>query len=408
MNIAVLYGGKSGEHEVSLRSASSVVRHINRTKHTIILIGIAKDGRWYLQSQNELTRVLADDSAFLRIDENPACLMRIVPGGGAKAALQSAVNLEGRARKPDESHAVETDIVLPVLHGSYGEDGLVQGLLEMAELPYCGCTALSSALAMDKEQTKKVWMQEGLQVVPFVCITNADMQYEGSAPRQDSSAPHLDGSAAQSGGFEKIAASAEKQFGYPLFVKPVCAGSSVGAAKAHSREELKAAVENAFLWDEKVLIEQCIDAREIECSVTGNAAISASGKTAVKSYTPGEIAPAHGFYDYDAKYTDPDGARLLIPAPLTEEEAQRVKTIAEKAYRALDCSGLARVDFFIDKKDGTLYLNEINTLPGFTSISMFPKMCEAAGLAYEELIELLLEQGIERFKKRRSLKTSFV
>ena len=394
MNIAVLYGGKSGEHEVSLRSASSVVRRIDRTKHTIILIGIAKDGRWYLQSQDELTRILNDDSAFLCIDENPACLVRILPGGGSNGALQCAVNLEGGARKTDENHAIQTDIVLPVLHGSYGEDGLVQGLLEMAELPYCGCTVLSSALAMDKEQTKKVWMQEGLQVVPFMCIKSADIMQDASAE--------------QSGGFEKFAVLTEKQFGYPLFVKPACAGSSVGAAKVNSREELEAAVQNAFLWDEKVLIEQCIDAREIECSVTGNAAISSSGKTAVRSYTPGEIAPTHGFYDYDAKYTDPDGARLLIPAPLTDDEVQRVKSIAEKAYRALDCSGLARVDFFIDKKDGTLYLNEINTLPGFTSISMFPKMCEAAGLSYAELIELLLEQGIERFKKRRSLKTSFV
>ena len=394
MNIAILYGGKSGEHEVSLRSASSVVRRIDRTKHTIILIGIAKDGRWYLQSQDELTRILNDDSAFLCIDENPACLVRILPGGGSNGALQCAVPLEGKSHKTDENCTIQTDIVLPVLHGSYGEDGLVQGLLEMAELPYCGCTVLSSALAMDKEQTKKVWMQEGLQVVPFVCIKSADIMQDGSAE--------------QSGVFEKFAVLAEKQFGYPLFVKPACAGSSVGAAKVNSREELKAAVQNAFLWDEKVLIEQCIDAREIECSVTGNAAISASGKTAVTSYTPGEIAPTHGFYDYDAKYIDPDGARLLIPASLTGDELHRVKTIAQKAYRALDCSGLARVDFFIDKKDGTLYLNEINTLPGFTSISMFPKMCEAAGLSYAELIELLLEQGLERFKKRRSLKTSFV
>ena len=298
MNIAVLYGGKSGEHEVSLRSASSVVRRIDRTKHTIILIGIAKDGRWYLQSQKELARVLADDSAFLRIDENPACLVRILPGGGSNGALQSGVNLEGKARKPDENCTIQTDIVLPVLHGSYGEDGLVQGLLEMAELPYCGCTALSSALAMDKEQTKKVWMQEGLQVVPFMCIKSADIRQDGFAE--------------QSGSFEKFAALAEKRFGYPLFVKPACAGSS-----------------------------------------------------------------------------------------------QRVKSSAEKAYRALDCSGLSRVDFFIDKKDGSLYLNEINTLPGFTSISMFPKMCEAAGLSYAELIELLLEQGLDRFKKRRALKTSF-
>ena len=195
MNIAILYGGKSGEHEVSLRSASSVVRHINRTKHTIILIGIAKDGRWYLQSQKELTRVFADDSAFLRIDENPACLVRILPGGGSNAAPQCAVNLEGGARKTDENHAIQTDIVLPVLHGSYGEDGLVQGLLEMAELPYCGCTALSSAIAMDKEQTKKVWMQEGLQVVPFVCIQSADIMQDGSAE--------------QSGSFVKFAALAE-------------------------------------------------------------------------------------------------------------------------------------------------------------------------------------------------------
>ncbi|MGI5076928.1 D-alanine--D-alanine ligase family protein [Treponema maltophilum] len=393
MTVAVLFGGKSGEHEVSLVSASSVVRRIDRTKHSLVLIGIAKDGLWYVQDESEAERVVRDTNAVLKIAQDPSRIVSLVPGGGTERALQiGQIGTNKDSAKQAKNLAV--DIVFPVLHGSYGEDGLVQGLLEMAELPYCGCSVPSSAIAMDKAQTKKIWAYEGLPVVPFACIKKRALEDETLQKKLD---------------------EAEKRFGYPLFVKPCSAGSSVGASKAGNRKEFERAVREAFLWDEKILIEECIDAREIECSVTGDslscgsASCGSGGKKGgdLRSYEPGEIAPTHGFYDYEAKYTDPNGARLLIPAPITAEQRTEVQAMAERAYAALDCSGLARIDFFIDKKSGKLYLNEINTMPGFTPISMFPKMCEQSGLPSDRLIELLLEQGLDRFKKRRVLKTSF-
>ena len=397
MTVAVLFGGKSGEHEVSLVSASSVVRRIDRTKHSLVLIGIAKDGVWYVQDESEAERVVRDTNAVLKIAQDSSRIVSLVPGGGTEQALQIG-QIDTNKDGAKQAKKLAVDIVFPVLHGSYGEDGLVQGLLEMAELPYCGCSVSSSAIAMDKAQAKKIWAYEGLPVVPFACIKK-------SALKDETLQKELD--------------DAEKRFGYPLFVKPCSAGSSVGASKARNRKEFERAVREAFLWDEKVLIEECIDAREIECSVTGDSLSCGSASCAsggmscgtkggvLRSYEPGEIAPTHGFYDYEAKYTDPNGARLLIPAPITAEQRTEVKAMAERAYAVLDCGGLARVDFFIDKKSGKLYLNEINTMPGFTPISMFPKMCEQSGLPYEQLIELLLEQGLDRFKKRRALKTSF-
>lgn len=393
MTVAVLFGGKSGEHEVSLVSASSVVRRIDRTKHSLVLIGIAKDGVWYVQDESEAERVVRDTNAVLKIAQDSSRIVSLVPGGGTERALQIGQNGTNEVNTK-QAKRLAVDIVFPVLHGSYGEDGLVQGLLEMAELPYCGCSVPSSAIAMDKAQAKKIWAYEGLPVVPFACIKKRALEDETLQKELD---------------------EAEKRFGYPLFVKPCSAGSSVGAAKAGSRKEFERAVRDAFLWDEKILIEECIDAREIECSVTGDSLSCGSAScgsgaekaSTVCSYEPGEIAPTHGFYDYEAKYTDPNGARLLIPAPITAEQRTEVQAIAERAYAALDCSGLARVDFFIDKKSGRLYLNEINTMPGFTPISMFPKMCEQSGLPSDRLIELLLEQGLDRFKKRRALKTSF-
>lgn len=388
MTVAVLFGGKSGEHEVSLVSASSVVRRIDRTKHSLVLIGIAKDGVWYVQDESEAERIVRDTNAVLKIAQDPSRIVSLVPGGGTERALQIG-QIDTNKDGAKQAKKLAVDIVFPVLHGSYGEDGLVQGLLEMAELPYCGCSVPSSAIAMDKAQAKKIWAYEGLPVVPFACIKKSALEDETLQKELD---------------------KAEKRFDYPLFVKPCSAGSSVGAAKAGNRKEFERAVCDAFLWDEKILIEECIDAREIECSVTGDSLSCGSGAekaSTVCSYEPGEIAPTHGFYDYEAKYTDPNGARLLIPAPITAEQRTEVQAMAERAYAALDCGGLARVDFFIDKKSGKLYLNEINTMPGFTPISMFPKMCEQSGLPYDRLIELLLEQGLDRFKKRRALKTSF-
>ncbi len=378
MIVAVLYGGKSGEHEVSLISASSVVRNIDRQKHSIVLIGITKKGFWYVQEESELEKLLNNTTATLVITENSQNLVTIQPGGGTANALSH------------NGKSIAVDVVLPILHGTYGEDGLLQGLLEMAELPYCGCGVMASSIAMDKEKAKQVWQQEDLPIVPYICIKSAQKNEKELAD---------------------IFLRIEKEFGFPVFVKPCCAGSSVGTAKANNTNELQQAVENAFKWDEKILVEPFIPAREIECSVTGNTSELSfqNGKEnprSVKYYELGEIAPTHEFYDYDAKYTDPNGAALIIPAIVTQEQELIIKDFAQKAYRALDCSGLSRVDFFIDKSNGAIFINELNTLPGFTSISMFPKMCEAGGLNYKDVIELILEQGVERFKSRQSLTTS--
>ncbi len=378
MTVAVLYGGKSGEHEVSLISASSVVRNIDRNRHTIVLIGITKKGLWYVQNESEIKKLLTNEKATLSISEEAQNLITIQPGGGTSNAFFC------------NGKNIAVDVVLPILHGTYGEDGLLQGLLEMAELPYCGCGVMASAVAMDKEKAKQVWAQANLPIVPYVCIR--------SSQKTDAE-------------LEVIFNESVKNWGFPLFVKPCCAGSSVGTAKASTVEELKKAVNNAFLWDEKILIEPFVPAREIECSVTGNTAElfiidGKENKRSVMSYELGEIAPTHEFYDYEAKYTDPNGAALIIPAKLTREQEEKIKDLAKKAYKALDCSGLSRVDFFIDKQTGDIFINELNTLPGFTSISMFPKMCEAGGLAYKDVIELILEQGVERFKSRQALTTS--
>lgn len=375
MNIAILFGGKSGEHEVSLISASSVVRNIDSKKFKIVPIGISKNGVWFLQSDEELERVRSDEKNSFDIIEDEKKLVSVIPGRGKNSFCVGG--------KP-----LEIDAVFPCVHGTNCEDGILQGLLEAANIPYVGCSVAASALTMDKERTKQVWQNAGLPVVPYVCIRRADLN---------------DGAA-----FKKIIDGAISQFGFPLFVKPCNAGSSVGAAKATNAQELSAALDNAFLWDNKVLVEKSIDAREIECSVTGNATIqnkeSQCGKVA--AYIPGEILPNHDFYDYDAKYTDPDGAVLKIPAMLENAQIEKVRSLAQEAYKILDCSGLSRVDFFIDKNSGELFLNEINTIPGFTSISMFSKMCEAGGLNYGQLITLLIEEALEVFEQKKTLLTS--
>lgn len=375
MNIAILFGGKSSEHEVSLISASSVVRNIDSKKFKIVPIGISKSGVWFLQSDEELERVRSDEKNSFNIIEDEKNLVSVIPGRGKNSFCIGG--------KP-----FEIDAVFPCVHGTNCEDGILQGLLEAANIPYVGCSVAASALTMDKEKTKQVWQNAGLPIVPYVCVRRADLN---------------DGAA-----FKKIIDGAISQFGFPLFVKPCNAGSSVGAAKATNAQELSAALDEAFLWDNKILIEKSIDAREIECSVTGNATIqnekSQCGKVA--AYIPGEILPNHDFYDYDAKYTDPDGAVLKIPAMLEKAQIEKVRTLAQTAYKILDCSGLSRVDFFIDKNSGELFLNEINTIPGFTSISMFSKMCEAGGLKYGELITLLIEEAMEVFEQKKTLLTS--
>lgn len=404
MNIAVIYGGRSGEHEVSIVSATSIVRHLDKEKYQLTLIGISKEGRWFYQDHTQIDNVRSQEDALLEIQQDGHREVMIVPGGGCTHGLRVAgagnvfVN-------------IRIDAAFIVLHGTYGEDGTIQGLLDMAAIPYTGCGCLSSAVSMDKEMTKTVWRNAGLPVLPHLCL------HCGDVLATDWNQEKL----------KELVAPAEQDFGYPLFVKPCSAGSSVGATKAQDFPQLVEALKEAFKWDYKVLIEPGLNPREIECSVTGNGANFSPNSAAqhqatapgwdssqaeeadvnqVRAYLPGEIAPTHQFYDYDAKYTDPNGARLMIPAELTDQQREEIRSIAVRAYKALDCTGLSRVDFFMEKDTGRLYLNEINTMPGFTSISMFPKMCQAAGLEYGPLLDLIIQQGLDRFQQRSALQTS--
>ncbi|MBQ5632143.1 MAG: D-alanine--D-alanine ligase [Treponema sp.] len=374
MNITLIYGGRSGEHEISLISASAILRGIDK-KHTINLIGITKSGKWYLQSQDEVKRVCNDSTATLQITEDASSMVNIIPGGHTECFC---VNGE----------PIITDVVFPALHGTYGEDGKIQGLLEMAEIAFVGCSTMASSLTMDKEKTKQVLEACGISVVPYICMKRCDML--------------------NSNRYDQLFNKAIETLGFPLFVKPCCAGSSNGASKAENPRQLSFALMEAFSWDDKVLIEKAIDAREIECSVTGNSVSypSDSETEIVKAYLPGEILPTHTFYDYDAKYKDPNGAGLQIPADLSPDMIETIRSEAVKIYKALDAEGLSRVDFFIDKETNDLYFNEINTMPGFTSISMFPKMCEKTGLNFTNLLELLITQALERFLSKSTLQTS--
>ncbi|MDE5897810.1 MAG: D-alanine--D-alanine ligase [Treponemataceae bacterium] len=375
MKVAVIYGGRSGEHEISLISAAAIARGASE-RHDVVLIGIARNGAWDVQDGAELRRVLENpDVPFNEIEEIEENRVRIVPGAGT-AAFSTA------------SGAVPVDVAFPALHGSYGEDGTIQGLLEMLGVPYVGCTTLGSALTMDKEKTKQILAQSGIPVVPYRCMKRCDL---------------LD-----SNRYDELFQNAVDELGFPLFVKPCCAGSSNGAAKAETPKQLSYALMEAFRWDDKVLIETAVNAREIECSVTGNAATAPADSDieAVRAFVPGEIIPTHEFYDYDAKYTDPDGAGLRIPADLPADMIETVRSTAVKAYKALDLTGLSRVDFLLDKDSGALYLNEINTMPGFTPISMFPKMCGAAGLPFGQLVDLLIAEARAQFAAKSALQTS--
>ncbi|MCH5295948.1 MAG: D-alanine--D-alanine ligase [Treponema sp.] len=375
MDIALLYGGRSGEHEISIKSCSAVARGIS-DRHSITLIGINRKGEWFLQSPSRLSALKESPDAELIIEEDSRMRVSVIPGGGAHGALYAGGSL------------IKADVVFPVLHGTYGEDGTVQGLLEMADIPYVGCGVGSSAWTMDKEITKILLKNAGLPVVPYVCVTRADVN--------------------DSARYDRLLEDAAGRMEFPLFVKPCSAGSSDGAARAENERELSFALAEAFTWDNKVLIEKAIDAREVECSVTGNT-ITAScdiPETLITAYGPGEIMPTHAFYDYDAKYNDPDGAKLRIPAALDEQRLEMIRGLAKKAYSAVNASGMSRVDFFIDRKTEEIYLNEINTIPGFTSISLFPKMCAGSGLDFTNLLERLFSQALARHEARRNLRTS--
>jgi len=351
-SVCILYGGRSGEHEVSCRSAASVSRNLDPKKYRQVLIGIDKAGRWHLQLKPRFRIEEYGERLEVMPEGEPVA---VVPGQGLSAA----------------SGVIDVDVVFPVLHGTFGEDGTVQGLLEMANLAYVGAGVLGSSLAMDKQKTKEVWRQSGLPVVDFVVV------------RDDSA--------------ESTAAVLDR-LQLPLFVKPATAGSSVGVSKVHGRDELQEAIAGALLYDAKVMVEPAVEGREIECAVLGN--------ESAQAFDPGEILPTHEFYSYEAKYIDPEGADLRLPADLPGPLSREIRELAVAAFRAVECSGMARVDFFLEKESGRVLLNEINTIPGFTNISMYPKMCEASGLPYPELLDRLVDLALERHEKRGSLRYS--
>jgi D-alanine-D-alanine ligase len=361
--IAVLFGGRSGEHEVSLVSADSVMKALDPARYSIVPVGVDKAGRWWTG---------AGAMSYLRQGEGdpPAdCRPCILPADPTRRALlvQSGTDWE----------TIPIDVVFPVLHGTFGEDGTMQGLFELADLPYVGAGVAGSAVAMDKVLQKRLHRDDGLPVPAFLHYNSTDVREHA----------------------EEIAVEVEATLGMPLFIKPPNLGSSVGISKARSREELITALRHAALFDRKVLVECAVpEAREIEVAVLGNQDPVAS--------IPGEVVPSNDFYDYDAKYVD-NASALHIPADLPEEMVERVRALAVKAFRTLDCEGMARVDFLLSRTDGTLYINEINTIPGFTSISMYPKLFAAVGIPYPELLDRLIALAERRHAEQRALLRSY-
>jgi D-alanine-D-alanine ligase len=358
LRIGIVFGGRSGEHEVSVASARSIMAAIDSDRYDVVPIAIARSGQWLA---GVAPQALAAPGDTQSISALPAVLASSEASGFALLPQVQASGATGFGG---------IDAIFSVLHGTYGEDGALQGMLEMAGLPYVGCGVLGAALGMDKEKAKLVFHAAGLPTVPGVTILRRDLENDS----------------------DEAVARIEAQFGYPVFVKPANLGSSVGVSKAHDAGELHAALELAARYDRKLIVERAINCREIECAVLGNDDPQAS--------VVGEIIPSKEFYDYEAKYLD-GASRLIIPAEIPDETTGAIRRMALAAFRALDLSGLARVDFFLDRDTGEVYLNEVNTMPGFTSISMYPKLWEASGLPYPRLIDRLIELAIERHEDRQ-------
>jgi D-alanine-D-alanine ligase len=388
VRVGILFGGRSGEHEVSLLSAASVLNAIDRNKYEVVPIGITKEGRWLTatEAENLLSgKPLEHEPRHLRAGDPEATPGAAVLAAGEAVVVPPEPKKSGGSLTPFQSdsalarrasdRAINVDVIFPILHGTFGEDGTIQGLLELADISYVGAGVLGSAAGMDKDIMKSLFRAAGLPIVKHVTFLRSDWETEP----------------------KKIQKFVEKNLKYPVFVKPANLGSSVGISKARSRKELGPAITEAAKFDRKIVIEEGVGgkkhkAREIECSVLGNDKPQAS--------VPGEIVPCKEFYDYNAKYLD-EGSELIIPAKLTKSETKKVQQIAIRAFQAVDCSGLARVDFLMDAKSRKIYLNEINTMPGFTSISMYPKLWAASGLSYPELIERLIELGLERHEDKK-------
>lgn len=360
VRVGILFGGRSSEHEVSLLSAKNVIEALDKTKYEPVLVGIDKNGEWHLR----------DTYQFLLYPEDPKLIQ--LHGSKENVALipketgNQLVSLSGGSQ-----HA-PVDVVFPVLHGSYGEDGTIQGLLKMADIPFVGAGVLGSAVGMDKDVMKRLLRDAQIPIAKFItCYANQKHNLN----------------------FDEIV----EELGLPLFIKPANTGSSVGISKVKTQQEFFAAIEEAFRYDRKIILEEFIPGREIECSVLGNEEPIAS--------LPGEIIPQHEFYSYEAKYLDEFGACFQIPVSLPAPIIHQIQETAVKAFKVLCCEGMARVDFFL-RGENSLYVNEINTIPGFTKISMYPKLWEVSGIPYPELINRLIELALERHVKEKELDTS--
>lgn len=380
--IAVIFGGKSGEHEVSISSAISVYNALDKSKYDVALIGIDKSGRWLMPSE---ARVLAhaENPRLLKLNQEKETFS-LVPFESNRQLIsveETHTSSSSSSSTPAPANVQSDskfDVIIPILHGPHGEDGTVQGLLELSNIPYVGSGVLGSSLGMDKDVSRRLLKADGIPVVPTIVVRKHEYTKNE----------------------EKIIEEAVTKFDFPFFVKPANMGSSVGVHKVNSVSEAAQKFANAFSFDNKILIEQAIDARELECSVLGNAEPEAS--------IVGEIIPKHEFYSYEAKYIDENGASLEIPAKnITKEVIEQIRKLSIRAFKVLECSGLARVDFFLDRQSGQIYLNEINTIPGFTKISMYPKLWEASGKPYSQLLDELIELALERHAEKNSLKTSF-
>ena len=358
--VGIIFGGKSAEHEVSLQSAKNIVEALDKEKFEPVLIGIDKEGNWHLN----------EPSNYLLHAENPK-LIQLNKSNDAVAIVPGSK--EAQIIHANTSEALDQlDVIFPIVHGTLGEDGSLQGMLRLTNLPFVGPSVLSSAICMDKDIAKQLLDRAGIRVAKGLVYSRIDKKTVSYQ-------------------------TAKKELNIPMFIKPANQGSSVGVSKVESEEEFNTAIDLAFQFDHKVVIEECIHGREIECSVLGNDQPIAS--------LPGEILPNTEFYSYESKYIDEKGAELSAPADLSEEYVKKVQETAVHAFKTLQCEGLARVDFFLTET-GELYVNEINTLPGFTKISMYPKLWEISGIPYTELITKLIELAIERHNEDNKLKSS--
>ncbi len=358
LRVAILFGGKSAEHEISLISARNIVAAMDKKKYRIVAIGIDRQGRWF---HDPGARLLLGREDKRQAPSNERSLTAVLPGARQSAFISF-----------DAPRLGAIDVVFPVLHGPFGEDGTIQGLLKLAGVPFVGAGVLGSAVGMDKDVMKRLLRDAGIPIGRFLVY---------------------DRGAARAIKFAQVT----RALGLPLFVKPANLGSSVGISKVAREPELATAVKKALRFDDKILLEEFIDGREVECSVLGNENPIAS--------LPGEIITGHDFYSYDAKYVDNQGAQLVIPARLSQAVIRRIQQMAVRAFKALCCEGMARVDFFV-QTDGRVLVNEINTIPGFTEISMYPKMWQSSGIPYSRLIDRLIQLARRRFHREQSLRTS--